>query len=113
MKSLTQLISRARSISSDAWDLNVEGTPFEDQAPIIEARQHCLEAYDEALKAETPREALVHLEVARYLESQWNTASEASMVIADPIFDPPPKSSRRGISLELDDPWKEFSNAQS
>ena len=103
MKSLTQLVSRARSFSSDAWDLNVEGTPYGDQAPIIEARRQCLAAYDAALKAETQKEALTYLQFARDLESMWNTTSEASMVIADPIFDPPPSSNsfKTSISAEF------------
>jgi hypothetical protein len=103
MKSLTQIIIRARSLSVEARYLNVEGTPYEDQAPIIEARQKCLAAYDDALKADSPEEAVFFLQVAGNLESKWNTTSEASMAIADPVFDSPPLSSRsRVLALELD-----------
>jgi len=103
MRSLSQLIIRARSLSSEAWDLNVEATPFEDQDPVIEARRQCLAAYDNALQA--PQEAHLYLQVARELEDQWSTTSEASIVLADPMFDPQPLSSRSRmtlLSLELD-----------
>lgn len=83
MDLFTQITLRARSISSDAWDLNVEATPFENQGFIIDARRQCLTAYDEALKSETSINALLHLRIASDLESQWGTASEALRVIID------------------------------
>jgi hypothetical protein len=102
MESLTQIIIRARSISSDAWDLNVEATPYEDQEPIIEARRQCLAAYDDALQASSPREAHIHLQIARDLEDEWNTADEASIALSDPMFDPMPLSSRSRMALALE-----------
>jgi hypothetical protein len=83
--------------------LNVEATPYEDQGPVIEARQQCLAAYDAALKASDPMEVQRNLEVAREFERHWNTASEAEMALANPIFDPPPVSSNSRIrALEMD-----------
>ena len=83
MRSLDQIIIRAQSLSSEAWDLNVEATPFEDQAPVIEARRQCMEAYDDALQADTPREAHIHLQIARELEDQSSTTSEAEAALSE------------------------------
>lgn len=102
MKSLTQLLVRARSLSCEAWYLNVEATPYEDQAPILEACRQCMAAYDDALQANSPREAHLYLQVAHDLEEQWNTADEASIALSDPMFDPMPLSSRSQVALTLE-----------
>ena len=102
MDSLTQIIIRARSISSDAWDLNVEATPHGDQEPVIEARRQCLAAYDDALQATSLREAHLYLQIARDLEEQWSTASEAETALDNPMFDPQPLSSRSRMAQALE-----------